>query len=109
MEVMVQFRHPAFTFHSQIPSAAPSLPKCHRMKHQHGWVLFFFAKFAPHRFDEIVGGYLICVLGLVGLFGNALSVVVLGQKEMQQNNCFNKLLIGECGACMARHQLVDYE
>jgi len=45
----------------------------------------------------IVGGYLICFAGVLGLAGNGLSVVVLCRKEMMQqgNNCFNKLLIGE--------------
>ena len=46
-------------------------------------------------YERIVGGYCNCFVGLVGLVGNLLSVLVLSQKEMQKNNCFNKLLIGE--------------
>lgn len=46
-------------------------------------------------YESIVGGYCICIVGIIGLIGNVLSLVVLGQKEMQRNNCFNKLLIGK--------------
>ncbi|XP_059079572.1 uncharacterized protein LOC131877799 isoform X2 [Tigriopus californicus] len=44
-------------------------------------------------YESIVGGYCNCIVGIIGLLGNVLSLVVLGQKEMQRNNCFNKLLI----------------
>eukprot|EP00095_Tigriopus_kingsejongensis_P006395 maker-scaffold117_size339417-snap-gene-2.23 protein:Tk06395 transcript:maker-scaffold117_size339417-snap-gene-2.23-mRNA-1 annotation:"uroporphyrinogen decarboxylase" len=44
-------------------------------------------------YESIVGGYCNCIVGIIGLMGNFLSLVVLSQKEMQRNNCFNKLLI----------------
>ena len=47
------------------------------------------------QYEELVGGYCNCIVGFLGLVGNVLSIVVLSQREMQKNNCFNKLLIGE--------------
>ena len=47
------------------------------------------------QYEMVVGGYCNVIVGLIGLVGNILSLVVLGQQEMQKNNCFNKLLIGE--------------
>lgn len=46
-------------------------------------------------YEQIVGGYCNCIFGALGLLGNAVSLVVLSQKEMQKNNCFSKLLMGE--------------
>lgn len=47
------------------------------------------------QYEAIVGGYCNCIVGFLGLMGNLLSIIVLSQREMQKNNCFNKLLIGE--------------
>ena len=46
------------------------------------------------QFERIVGGYLNCSVGTLGLIGNVLSIIVLCRKEMRKN-CFSQLLIGK--------------
>ena len=46
-------------------------------------------------YEEIVGGYCNCLVGFIGIIGNIVCLIVLCQKELQKNNCFNKLLVGK--------------
>ena len=45
-------------------------------------------------YEKNVGFWGNICIGLIGIVGNFVSVVVLGQKDMR-TNCFNQLLIGE--------------
>ena len=47
-----------------------------------------------HIFERNLGGYAICGVGLIGIFGNLINLGVLSHKEMR-GNCFNQLLIGK--------------
>ena len=49
---------------------------------------------AFHAFERNLGGYALCIVGLLGITGNLLNLVVLSHKEMR-TNCFNQLLIGK--------------
>ena len=47
-----------------------------------------------YLYEAIIGGYLNCLIGTLGLIGNIVAIVVLSQKEMRKN-CFSQLLIGK--------------
>ena len=46
------------------------------------------------HFEKMVGLWGNICVGIIGLIGNLINVVVLGQKDMRKN-CFNQLLIGK--------------
>ena len=45
-------------------------------------------------YEKILGGYIIILFGIFGLFGNLLCTITLGRKDMRKN-CFNQLCIGK--------------
>ena len=49
---------------------------------------------AFQHYEKILGGYVINVVGILGLIGNCLCTLTLGRKEMR-SNCFNQLCIGK--------------
>ena len=53
------------------------------------------------NYEKMVGLWGNICVGILGLFGNLVNVVVLGQKDMRKN-CFNQLLIGKFFAVL-RH------
>lgn len=51
-----------------------------------------YTKFA--QFERTVNGYLLCIVGCIGILGNCINLGVLSHKEMR-GSCFNQLLIGK--------------
>ena len=47
-----------------------------------------------YHFEKMVGLWGNICVGIIGLIGNLINVIVLGQKDMRKN-CFNQLLIGK--------------
>ena len=61
--------------------------QCYPMRTAEETTIFF-------NYEKMVGLWGNICVGILGLLGNLVNVVVLGQKDMRKN-CFNQLLIGK--------------